>query len=279
MAMLMLNPIFERTWGGRAGARPETEYWIDLIAAIKNKRPGFLFIAEAYWGLEWELQQQGFDFCYDKTLYDRMEHSNAEDIRLHLCADLAYQAKLLRFIENHDEPRASATFSPEKQRAVALTIATLPGAKLFHEGQFEGRNVRLPVFLSRRPDESADCALSEFYKVLLEAVDRPVFREGKWNLCERTGWPDNASFRNLIAWNWVKDDQRYLIVVNLSDVPSQAKVQVRWPDVGGGMWVLNDVASGATYKRNGDEMLSPGFYVELGSWNYHFFECKRTNQK
>ena len=278
MAMLMVNHIFERTWGGRAGARPETEYWADLISAIKNKHPGFLFIAEAYWDLEWELQQQGFDFCYDKKLYDRMEHGNAEDIRLHLCADLAYQAKLLRFIENHDEPRASATFSPKKQRAVALTIATLPGTKLFHEGQFEGRNVRLPVFLSRRPDEPTDCALSVFYKALLEAVDRPVFREGEWSLCERTGWPDNASFQNLIAWNWVKDDQRYLIVVNLSDVPSQAKVRVRWPDVGGGTWTLNDVASGATYERDGDEMLSPGFYVELSPWKYHFFECVRTNK-
>ena len=279
MAMLMLNPIFERTWGGRAGARPETEYWVDLIAAIKNQHPGFLFIAEAYWDLEWELQQKGFDFCYDKKLYDRMEHSNAEDIRLHLCADLTYQAKLLRFIENHDEPRASATFSPEKQKAVALTIATLPGMKLFQEGQFEGRKVRLPVFLSRRPDESKDSALSGFYRVLLEAVDRSVFRGGTWSLCERTGWPDNASFRNLIAWNWVKDDERYLIVVNLSDVPSQAKVQVRWPNVGGGTWTLNDVVSGATYERDGDEMLSPGLYVELGPWNYHFFECKPTNKK
>ena len=279
MAMLMLNPIFSRTWGGRAGPRPATEYWVNIISAIKKQFPGFLFIAEAYWELEWELQQQGFDFCYDKTLYDRMEHGSTESIRLHLCADMAYQGKLLRFIENHDEPRAAATFSPEKQRAIALTIATLPGTKLFHEGQFEGRNVRLPVFLARRPEEPTDCALSEFYNTLLKTVNRPVFREGEWSLCERTGWPGNASFQNLIAWNWVKDDQRCLIVVNLSEVRSQAKVQVRWPDVGGRKWTLNDVTSSTTYERDGDEMLSPGFYVELGPWHYHFFECVRTNQK
>ena len=279
MAMLMLNPIFERTWGGRAGARPETEYWVDLIAAIKNRHPGFLFIAEAYWDLEWELQQQGFDFCYDKKLYDRMEHGNAEDIRLHLCADLVYQAKLLRFIENHDEPRASATFSPEKQRAVALTIATLPGTKLFHEGQFEGRKARLPVFLSRRPDESTDCALSEFYEALLEAVHRPVFREGQWRLCERTGWPDNASYQYLVAWSWQKEDELFLIVVNLSDHPSQARIQVGWGDTGGRKWRLIDAPSGANYERDGDELLSPGLYVELGPWNYHFFECVPHEQE
>ena len=41
-------------------------------------------MAEAYWDLEWALQQQGFDYCYDKKLYDRMEHGDAENVRLHL---------------------------------------------------------------------------------------------------------------------------------------------------------------------------------------------------
>lgn len=279
MAMLMMNPIFERTWGGRAGPRPATEYWVDLISTIKNKHPSFLFIAEAYWGLEWELQQQGFDFCYDKTLYDRMEHSNAESIYLHLCADLAYQRRLLRFIENHDEPRAAAAFAPEKQRAIALTIATLPGARLFHEGQFEGRHVRLPVFLARRPQEPRDSALSEFYETLLRIVNRPVFREGKWNLCGRAGWPDNPSFHNLVAWTWIKDDERYLIVVNLSAGRVQSEVQVPWAAAGDGMWRLTDMLSSATYERDGRKMQLPGLYVELGPWNYHFFQCHRANDK
>jgi len=276
MAMLMLNSVFERTWGGKAGPRPETEYWIDVISAIKKKYPGFLFIAEAYWDLEWELQQKGFDLCYDKKLYDRMEHSNAEDIRLHLCADRAYQGKLLRFIENHDEPRAAAIFSPERERAFALTIGTLPGARLFYEGQFEGQKVKLPVFLGRRPNEPENRDLKVFYTKLLQAVDHPIFREGEWTLCGRTGWPDNSSFNNLVAWNWVYKDERYLVVVNLSDLPAQALVQVPWQDAGNRMWHLKDVLSGAAYERRGNEMLSPGLYVELGPWNYHFFQCLPT---
>ena len=278
MAMLMLNAIFERTWGGRAGPRPATEYWIDVISAIKSAYPSFLFIAEAYWDLEWELQQKGFDFCYDKKLYDRMEHSNAESICLHLCADLAYQGKLLRFIENHDEPRASATFSPAKQRAFALTIGTLPGIKMFHEGQFEGRKVRLPVFLGRRPEEPENKELRGFYARLLEAIKGPVFREGQWTLCGRSGWPDNRSFQNLASWSWSHQDARYLVVVNLSDFPAQALVQVGWDDAGGREWQLRDVLSGAIYERHEAEMLSPGLYVELAPWNYHFFECSRTDK-
>jgi hypothetical protein len=89
MAMLLLNDVFERTWGGRAGAKPATEYWTDVIPVVKRADPDFLFIAEAYWDMEWELQQKGFDFCYDKRLYDRLEHDNAESVRLHLSADAA----------------------------------------------------------------------------------------------------------------------------------------------------------------------------------------------
>jgi glycosidase len=271
MSMLALNSVFERTWGSRAGAPPATEYWTDVIAAVKKRHPGFLFIAEAYWDLEWQLQQLGFDFCYDKKLYDRLEHNSAENVRLHLCADIGYQNKLLRFIENHDEPRATKSFPPAKLRAVALTTATLPGVRMFYEGQFEGRKVQLPVFLARRPDEPPDPDLQAFYKKLLQAIDRPVFREHAWTLCNRTGWSDNQSFQNLVAWAWRKEDERCVIVVNLSDYASQAHVQLPWSDVGGATWRLTDQLSGEAYDRNGSEMLSPGLYVELQPWHYNFF--------
>jgi hypothetical protein len=39
---------------------------------------------------------------------------------------------------------------------------------------------------------------------------------------------------------------------------------------------LRDTFSGATYDREGDEMLGPGLYVELGPWNFNFFHCGRV---
>src|SRR4029453_3151220 len=157
----------ERTWGQRAGAMPQTEYWRDLIGVVKQRYPDVLFMAEAYWDLEWELQQQGFDFCYDKRLYDRLEHDNPEAIRLHLTAEHGYQQKLVRFIENHDEPRAAATFSREQARAAAVTTLTQPGARLVPEGQLEGRPAQLRVFPARGPEEPVDAELREFYSRLL----------------------------------------------------------------------------------------------------------------
>ena len=111
----------------------------------------------------------------------------------------------MRFIENHDEPRAAATFPDGKGRAAAVAILTLPGARLLHEGQFEGWRVRLPVFLGRRPAEPVDHDLAAFYGRLLKATNRDVFRNGEWRLCERSGWPDNQSCQNILAWCWVKD--------------------------------------------------------------------------
>jgi hypothetical protein len=276
MAMLLLNAVFEHTWASRAGQRPATEYWSDVIPAIKQAHPGFLFIAEAYWDLEWELQQKGFDFCYDKRLYDRLEHDNAETMRLHLCADLPYQQKLLRFLENHDEPRAAATFAPAKERAAGVATSTLLGARMFHEGQFEGRKVRVPVFLGRRLEEPFDKELQEFYRSLLAAINSPVFRDGEWSLCERTGWPDNQSCQNIVAWRWKKDDERYLIVVNLSDAGAQAEITIGWDDIVGKTWRLADLLSGVKFERPGDDMSASGLYVDLGPWNFHFLRWSES---
>jgi len=273
MAMLLLNNVFERTWKDRAGARPTTEYWDEVITPLKKAYPSFVFIAEAYWDLEWELQQHGFDFCYDKRLYDRLCHENAESIRLHLTADLGYQGRLLRFIENHDEPRAAATFPPQRERAAAVAIATLPGARLFHDGQFEGRKIRLPVFLGRLPEERADEARRSFYQSLMKSLTK-VVREGEWSLCPCSGWPDNQGFQNLLAWTWQQGQQRYLVVINFSDSTVQGRVQVPCPSLGGKAWRLVDTLSGAQYDRDGEEMLHPGLYVELDPWNYNCFEVQ-----
>ncbi|HAR96940.1 MAG TPA: hypothetical protein DCR97_13430 [Deltaproteobacteria bacterium] len=270
MAMLLINSIFEGTWGNRAGSRPAAEYWQEVIPALKKGYPDFLFMAEAYWDLEWELQQQGFDYCYDKRLYDRLEHETAESVRLHLCADLDYQEKCVRFIENHDEPRCSSVFSGEKERAAAVTIATIPGGKLFHEGQFEGRKVRVPVFLGRRPEEPVDTDLQSFYRVLLEAASSEGLKNGSWQLCERTGWPDNRTYENLLAWCRRSSEERQLIVVNLSGEAVQARVVLPWEELKGRTWHMTDLFTQHEYQRSGDEMCTEGLYVDLPAWGYHF---------
>jgi glycosidase len=271
MAMLMMSDVFERTWGSRAGTPPTEDYWPSLIPAVRSRHPEFRFMAEAYWDLEWALQQQGFDYCYDKKLYDRMEHGDAESVRLHLLAGIAYQQGLVRFLENHDEPRAAATFAAEKARAAAVTVLTLPGTKLLHEGQFEGRRVRLPVFLSRRPDEPPDRDLQTFYQRLLTETTRTIFRNGQWRLCDRSGWPDNSSHLNIVAWCWEMGDVRHVVAVNFSATASQAVIRIPWENLRGRAWRLSEMLSAESYERHGDDLTESGLFVSLGPWQWHFF--------
>lgn len=77
MAMLVLNDVVADLWSGRAGPLPSQEYWPPVIETTRARHPEFLFVAETYWDLEDELLRQGFDYCYDKRLYDRLVSADA----------------------------------------------------------------------------------------------------------------------------------------------------------------------------------------------------------
>ena len=166
-------------------------------------------MAEVYWDMEWTLQQQGFDLCYDKRLYDRLVHDPPESVRGHLQADGAYQQRLIRFIENHDEPRAALTFGSARGRAAAVVMSTLQGARLYHDGQLEGFRTHLPIQLGRQPDEPSDPDLRSFYGRLLRAVAVAQLRCGDWRLCDCARWSDD-SHRHLVC----------LVLVELAGAPS-----------------------------------------------------------
>ena len=174
-----------------------------MIPARARPHPDFTFVAEAYWDREWDLLQQGFDHCYDKRLYDRLVHESAGPVRGHLAGDVDYQGHLLRFVENHDEPRAAATFPPARQRAVTVATLTQAGMRLVHEGQLGGARTRLPVFLGRFPDEPVDESLVGVPPLAARRPRRPRLPRGRLAAgCDRSGWAGNDGYDNLVAWTW-----------------------------------------------------------------------------
>jgi len=175
MAMLILPEVFERTWG-----RKPDPFWPRVIKIAHEWTPEFCFMAEVYWDLEWTLQQQGFDYTYDKRLYDRLRAGDPRPVREHLHAELDFQSKLARFLENHDEPRAASTFDADIHRAAAVITYFIPGLRFFHQGQFEGRKKRISPHLVRGPEESPDKEIQEFYDHLLAVLRKPVLKSGTW---------------------------------------------------------------------------------------------------
>jgi hypothetical protein len=277
MAMLMLADVFAKTWGDRVGPVPATEFWPEVLGRVREQHPEMLFVAEAYWDLEWALLQQGFDHCYDKRLYDRLVGADAASVRAHLRADVGYQRQLVRFLENHDEPRAAAALAPvERERAAAVVIATVPGATLWHEGQLDGRRIQLPVFLGRRPVEPLDAELRRFHRDLVAAVASSGLRAGQWRALDCTGWPDNPSYQQIVAWCWRDGDRRHVVVVNLSAAAAQARVLLPWPDLRGRSWRLLPVVAGEPFERAGDEMVDPGLFVSLEPWGWHVLAFDRA---
>ena len=276
MAMLMLDDVVTATWGGRVGPAPATTYWQELTEAAKAANPRFTFVAEAYWDREWDLQQLGFDHCYDKRLYDRLEQGDPAPVRDHLRADVDYQRGLVRFLENHDEPRAARTFPPrERGQAYAAALATLPGLTLWHEGQADGRQISLPVFLSRRPDEPLDRDLADWYRRLWVAA--AAVRQGRWSRRDVLGWPDNTSAQRLVAWTWTDGERLSLTVVNLGGEAADGVVQLDRDRMLGREWLLTDLLDGATYERSGDDLAEHGLYVSRPGWATHVFRVTPLN--
>ena len=278
MAMLILPEVFQRTWGDRSlptdGLAPVDEpFWPEAIRRVMEKHPGFLFMAEVYWDLEWELMQQGFDYCYDKKLYDRLLAQDAAAVRTHLGADLAYQNKLARFLENHDEPRAAHDFPVPVHQGAALITYLTPGLRFFHEGQFEGRRVKVSMHLGRRPEETVDPVLQEFYQQLLGWLKRPEVREGQWQLLEvRQAWEGNPTWDRFLAFVWEEGpEQRLLIAVNYGATQGQCYVSLPWDDLRGRKVILQELVSGTSYEREGDDLLNRGLYLDLRAWGFHVF--------
>ena len=156
MAMLMTNQVFAKTWGGRTGPEPAEEFWPTVIGELRARHPETVLFAEAYWDMEWGCSSRVSTSATTSASTTGSSAGMPSAVRDHLRADLTYQSRLLRFLENHDEPRIAARLPADAERAAAVSVATLPGATLWHEGQFEGRRVRPPVFLARRPDEPPD---------------------------------------------------------------------------------------------------------------------------
>jgi hypothetical protein len=272
MAMLVLPEVFERTWNIRA-----QPFWPRATQRVRERVSDFCFMAEVYWDLEWVLQHQGFDYTYDKRLYDRLRDGSARAVREHFHAGLDYQSKLARFLENHDEPRAAATFPAGVHQAAAVITFLSPGLRFFHQGQFQGRKKRISPHLCRGPVEPTDQKLHQFYERLLSVLQQPLVREGQWRLLDCTpAWEGNWTWDCFLAFAWQgPGGERLLVTVNYAPNQSQCYVRLPFTDLGGCQWRLKDQMEQVVYDRDGSDLQSRGFYLDVPPWQTSVFALTR----
>jgi glycosidase len=280
MAMLPLNNIFYNTWIGvlkKYGfEKPEKEFWEEAISQVKIKKEDFIFIAETYWDLEWQLQNLGFDFTYDKRLTDRLVSCNIRSIKDHLNAEKSYQQKSVRFLENHDEERAIVKLGKEKSIAAAIITNTIPGIAFYFDGQCDGKKIKLPVQLGREPEEKQDEKIKEFYRNLLIITKADIFRKGDWKLLETSPVAESDfSFENLLAWEWRLEDELRIVVVNYNNSTSRCRLKFSIKSKTDEI-VLTDLLNNITYKRSVKEIYEKGLFVELKSYHSHIFYCSEA---
>jgi hypothetical protein len=288
MAMLVLNDVFKKTWGPCVPAAPRTEFWEEVLGPVKEKHPRFTAIAEVYWNLGQKLLSLGFDYIYDKTLYDRFIEGDAARIREHLHDSAADQERQLRFVENHDEPRLFRAFGHEKGLAAQAAVMTLPGLKLVHQDQEKGYLDRVPVQLraftgpdlTRVAGPSGGSAYAagfvpdELARVLTFASDL-VLSEGSWHLLTpHEAWPGGQEHHTVLAWIWTRGHAFRLIVVNYGPQPAQARLRLPEACLIPAEVELEDAPTGQVYRRSTQELRAEGLYVRLDGWKYHLFAVR-----
>jgi len=218
MAMLLLNEVFARTWSKFPGPPnpPIEEFWETAISRVRQSHPNFLFLAEAYWGLEQRMVELGFDYAYDKELYDRLVARDGPGVERHLfkktVAELSHAA---HFLENHDEARAAATLDLAPHCAAALLVLSLPGMRFLHDGQLDGRKRKVPVQLRRRCAEPPDAAIVQMYQQLLAALAGTAVGQGKPRLLKpKRAVGGEPAPESVIAVLWESESRADLALIN-----------------------------------------------------------------
>jgi hypothetical protein len=269
MAMLQLNEIFDRIWRPFIGDTkvPAKEFWTEARSTV----PDLTLLAEAYWGTEGRLIGLGFDFVYDKGLYDSVRDGNIGDIHWRLSQSFAEQSHLARLLENHDEPRFAAVFSNDRLPAVATLMGTLPGMRFYQQGEELGIKLRTPIELRTIAEQPVDLIRKQFFSTLFATTKEDVFHSGQWTLLPVAPDYDGSSDK-LFVYEWRSDKQWRVIAVNLSDSPAQGIVRLQ--GVGNRDIALIDVLDGTKYLRKGGDLAQQGLFIRRDGYQAHLFDVQ-----
>lgn len=276
MAMLVLNEVFANTWSHLPSPHtpPESEFWSEALAALKAARPDFLFLGEAYWDLEGRLQELGFDYTYDKRLYDYLISHNYPEARRHLLAvPPEFLNRSAHFLENHDEARIKSVLAWPEHRAAALVTLGAPGLRLLHDGQIMGASCKISVHAGRRPVETPDTEIASWYELTLTALASTTVGRGRGEIIRTNrAWEDNPTAQDFVIVQWQAEGPAFdLVVVNLAPHRSQCYALLTAAGLAEYNWRMKDLLGDEVYERSGDDLQRQGLYLDVDGHDAQLF--------
>jgi hypothetical protein len=279
MAMLLLNHIFTRNWARIPGKQTApSEFWERAIREIKSLVPGFQFIGEVYWDCEAALQALGFDYTYDKSIYDLLMSNPAAGIQRYLSSrSAAFHQASLHFLENHDEIRVASALALEQHRAAAFLVFGLPGMALVHDGQLTGAVHRVPVQLGCRPRHPVNPAIQALYREVFVALTTHGIGRGTGSVprvLPADVGDETFQFLGSILWR-VTSSECVLLVVNLAVKSSRGVIELGEGNLPGGAWNFRAFSS----ETGADQVQILGntrIFVELGALGVCILKARTT---
>jgi Alpha amylase, catalytic domain len=269
MAMLQLNDIFGRLWGYllRGLKAPATEFWGEAHRAV----PELTLLAEAYWGTEGRLLDLGFSYAYDKGMYDAVRDMRISDVRNQLNHSIEAQGRFAHFLENHDEARCVTVFGKQRLPSAAALMGTLPGMRLYHQGELEGYAIHLPITLRTAAPQPADPDIEALFAKILQVTKEGAFHEGTWALLPVTQERDET-YANLIAYEWRLGSSWRVIIINLAGEASQGWVHFGDRALNANEYIFHDEWDDAKYWRGSEGLRSEGLFVRKDAFQAHIFD-------
>jgi hypothetical protein len=278
MAMLCLRDVFARTWAHAAPPPDEDvahgEFWAAAAERVRAEHPQFRLVAEAYWGTGPALIANGFDAIYDKDIYDHLRHHDLNALRGHV--NHADHAHHVRFLENHDEPRARVAFPDVNHRRACLLLSrVLPGAWMEHHGQRDGARVFARIQLAKRQHETVDTASVDLHRRVDTAMAALGVAGGMQRVDAQPAWDGNHSHHQLFVFlqDGTRAGQRpALCVINLAGQRAQGYLPLSF--CGDGAWHLHDLLGHERWQRDGHDLRTRGLYVDVDAFASQLFSLQ-----
>jgi glycosidase len=267
VAHFCLTNLFSEYWREEleGWSVPKEEFWSEAIREVRDEHSNFVFVAETYGR---ELQDQllglGFDYIYDKELLDDLVKSDLSSFKVNM---LRLTDHYVHFVENHDEVRAVKRFGNNEKMslAAAACLLTLPGVRLFNFNQWLGYSESIDVHLRRAPSEHYREETFVFYKKLSELLGSDALKYGEWTPIEV------FDSNTVLSWEWLKVNERFVIVVNYSGNGSGGRVQLKGINTENALVTIGEFMSGASYERDSAEVKEKGLSVLLSPYQVQVF--------